>query len=186
MKEILSQVRQVMECPVLNCSIGALITVSPFELMDALENEESQIKKRNIKSSQYPRCIHGCGQFSTEGVIIFYNKKGEAISYELPYIDPNIMLDFTLRAELVEYGWDPQSYFVANKKMFSTDENWDKLLDKCCSSIFSIYKVTRSLFPPDKIVVDDKEYEIAASCICDNYSCVLNNSSTKTSSNSVR
>jgi hypothetical protein len=167
MKEILSQVNRSIDCPVQNCRIGVSIRCTPYELREALQNEQTQFECNAV----YPS---GCKNFSKEEVKIFYDKEGHAIDYELPFTDPKTILDFTLRARLVPYGEDVQGYFIGtsdssvqNKEVGELQQNWNSLA-------LSAYKANRSLFPPEQIVVEGKAYEISGFCFCDNSSCVSN------------
>jgi hypothetical protein len=154
-----------------------VIQCPAYELQRALQYGKNEIK-RNASYMQRGSNGTGCNNFSEEDVKIFYDDEGNAIDYEMPSTDPEIILDFTLIAGLIKYGMDPQNLFIGTHDTVEQGGEWGKIRQGFDSQLQAISQSNRKLFPPDPINVDGKSYEIAAVTVCNNLTCVSNSGKT--------
>lgn len=120
----------------------------------------------------------GCDNYSLEDVTIIYDEKGNAIDYDMPYTDPDQILDFTLVAGLVKYGTDLQGVFTAVHDEPPGEGKWQEVQDGFDGLLHSAQQANRHFFPPDRIMVEGKPYEVAAVTVCDNQKCIYNSGKT--------
>lgn len=177
MNEILKQIQREEEAPVRNCKIGVIIQCHPDEVREAVGEGKHKFKRKASYRQRHP-AITGCEHYSLEEVTIFYDEEGRAIDYDMPYADPDKILDFTLVAGLVPYGTDLQGVFTGTSEEPSGEGEWEEVGQQFNSLLHTVQQANRELFPPDRIMVDGKPHEVAAVSICNNLKCIYNSGRT--------
>ena len=174
MHEILQQIHSSVDCPVRNCSIGVTLTCPAYELKEALQFGKLQFERTASHCQERNRDASGCPHFSEEEVTIYYDKEGNPTGYDLPCVDEDTILHFALVAGLVPYGEDMQGVFIGTHDGEQGDDKWSKLSNDFSDLRHKAYQANRHFFPPDRIMVNDKPFEVAAVSICNNLKCVSN------------
>jgi len=174
MKEFLEQVREGQRCQVRNCKIGVGIRCDCWELREALQNGTTKVERNaSVTQKGPPRDCTGCEHYSDEEVALFYNNEGELTGYDFPYTDPDQTICFTLVASLVDYGMDVNELFIGTST-HRGEGRWQDLADDFNSLVQKAARANRGFFPPEKIMVEGKPYEVFAVCECKQYDCVSN------------
>lgn len=177
MPEIFSQIHSPVDCSARNRTIGVVLQRPALEIAQALKDGKHAIERTASYFQKNNRDVTGCAVYAEENVTIFYDSDGNAIGYDLPGVDPDTILNFTLVAGLVPYGADIQGNFVGTH----TDGEPDTLqvIDDFNTLDHSVYKDNRRLLPPDRIIVNNAAYEVMAITICNNLRCVSNTGQTE-------
>lgn len=178
MKELFDQIQRTEDAPVRNCSIGVSIRCIPYEIREAIKSGKYRFQRNASYRQQHPDET-GCNNYALEDVTIFYDEAGNAIDYDMPDTDPEQMLDFTLLAGLVGYGTDLQGVLTGISEKSPREGEWEDLEQNFNSLMHTVQQANRSLFPPDRIMVGGKPYEVAAVSICENLTCIYNSGKTQ-------
>jgi len=178
MKNIIEQIQSEEDCPVRNCNIGESIQCHVDEVRDAVQFGKHKFQRNASYHQRHPD-VTGCENYSLKDVEIIYDKEGNAIDYNMSYADPEQILDFTLIAGLVPYGTDMQGVFTGIRETPGDGGQWGELAHNFNDLAHSVQQANRHFFPPDRIMVDGKPYEVAAVTICDNLTCIYNSGKTQ-------
>ena len=171
----LEHITRSADCVVRNCKIGILIRCSAREIRDATQFGKETVMRTATRLQENSREETGCDNCAYEEVKIIYDESGNAIKYDLPEVPADTQLEFTIVAGFVPYGTNLAHLLIATHDEPIPNSECSTLIEAYNTQLSEAYLGDRMFFPPQKIFIDGKPYEVGAIAICNHHPCIYNN-----------